>query len=143
VDFQAVSDKLQIHELLFRYARGVDTKDWALLAAVFTPEAVLDYTSVGGPAGSRDEVVAWLEQSLSPVAMTQHFITNIEVDLDGDRADVRAMFYNPMQLPGLPGMTACGGHYLHEVVRTPEGWKSERLVERSEWFVNRPTAAQH
>jgi hypothetical protein len=143
VDFQAVSDKLQIQELLFRYARGVDTKDWALLAAVFTPEAVLDYTSVGGPEGSRDEVVAWLERSLAPVPVTQHFITNIEIELDGDRADVRAMFYNPMQLPGMPEMTVCGGHYLHEVVRTPDGWKSERLVEMSEWFVNRPTGAQH
>jgi hypothetical protein len=24
------------------------------------------------------------------------------------------------------------------MVRTPEGWKSERLVEENQWFVNRP-----
>jgi 3-phenylpropionate/cinnamic acid dioxygenase small subunit len=139
VDIQVVSDKLQIQELLFRYARGVDTKDWALLSSVFTPDASLDYSSVNGPAGPRDEVVGWLEQSLTPVPVTQHFITNIEIDLDGDRAQVRAMFYNPMLLPGMAEMTSCGGTYHHEVVRTPDGWKSQRLVEKSEWFVNRPS----
>lgn len=131
-------DKLEITELLYRYARGVDSKDWALLTSVFTPDAFLDYTSVSGPAGPRDEVVAWLERSLTPVPMTQHFISNVEIDLDGDRAEARAMFYNPMQLPGMAELTFCGGNYLHDVVRTAEGWRSERLVEDNRWFANRP-----
>jgi 3-phenylpropionate/cinnamic acid dioxygenase small subunit len=138
VDLEAVSDKLEIKELLYRYAHGVDAKDWGLLSSVFTADAELDYSSVSGPVGTRDEVVTWLERSLTPVPMTQHFITNIEIDLDGDRAKVRAMFYNPMLLPGFSEMTYCGGNYLHDVVRTAEGWKSERLVEDNKWFVNRP-----
>jgi 3-phenylpropionate/cinnamic acid dioxygenase small subunit len=138
VNAQAASDKLEITELLYRYARGVDTKDWEALRSVFASDAILDYTSVDGPAASRDEVVAWLEQSLMPVPMTQHFITNVEIELDGDRATVRAMFYNPMQLPGMTGLTSCGGNYHHDVVRTPDGWKSVRLVEESLWFDNPP-----
>ncbi len=140
MDQRALSDKIEIKELLYRYSRGVDTKDWELLTSVFTPDAHLDYTSVSGPAGPRDAVVAWLERSLTPVPMTQHFITNVEIDLDGDRAKVRAMFYNPMLLPGFSDLTYCGGNYLHDVVRTAEGWKSERLVEDNRWFVNRPDA---
>ena len=142
MDLQAITDKLEIRELLFRYARGLDTQDWALLTSVFTPDAQLDYTSVDGPAGARDEVVAWLEQALTPVPMTQHFITNIEIDLRGDDASVRAMFYNPMQLPGITGLVYCGGNYHHHVVRTPEGWKSERLVEETKWSVN-PAQTPH
>ena len=46
------------------------------------------------------------------------------------------MFYNPMQLPGVEGMSFCGGYYHHDCVRTPEGWRSERLVEENQWFVN-------
>jgi len=138
VDVQEVADKLEIQELLFRYARAVDTKDWELLEAVFTPDAHLDYTSAGGPAAGRDEVVAWLARSLALLPVTQHYITNLEIELDGDRARVRAMFYNPMQLPGMTDMSACGGNYLHEVVRTPAGWRSERLVEQNNWFVNPP-----
>ncbi|MGZ4707137.1 MAG: nuclear transport factor 2 family protein [Acidimicrobiales bacterium] len=138
MDLQSVHDKIEIHELLARYARGVDSKDWELWKSVFTPDATLDYSSAGAAVGTRDEVAAWLEQGLSVVPMTQHFITNIEVDLDGDRAMVRAMFYNPMQLPGMADLSYCGGYYHHDLLRTPEGWKSVRLVEENVWFVNRP-----
>lgn len=143
VDLQALSDKMEIRELLFRYAHAVDSKDWALLSSVFTAEAYLDYSSVRGPAGPRDEVVAWLEEGLSRVPTTQHFITNVEIDLQGDRASVRAMFYNPMQLPGMADMSYCGGNYFHDVVRTVDGWKSERLVEDNKWFVNPPPGRHH
>jgi 3-phenylpropionate/cinnamic acid dioxygenase small subunit len=140
MDLQAVSDKLEIAELLARYARAVDTKDWDLWRSVFTPEAQVDYSSAGAAAGTRDEVAQWLEQALSAVPMTQHFISNVEIDLDGDRATVRAMFYNPMQLPGMADLSYCGGYYHHDVVRTAEGWKSESLVEENMWFAN-PLAA--
>ena len=139
VDLQSVHDKIEIHELLARYARGVDSKDWELWKAVFTPEATIDYSSAGAAVGSRDEVAVWLEQSLGQVPMTQHFITNIEVEVHGDRATARAMFFNPMLLPRMTAQSYCGGNYYHDLVRTPEGWKSERLVEENVWFVNHPT----
>jgi len=138
MDLQVVLDKIEIQELLYRYARAVDSKDWDLYRSVFTPDASLDYSSAGAAVGSRDEVAAWLEQGLSVVPMTQHYVTNIEIDLDGDRAEVRAMFYNPMQLPGMAELSFCGGSYHHGLVRTPDGWKSERLVEENLWFVNPP-----
>ena len=140
MDVQAVSDKIEIAELLARYARAVDTKDWALWKTVFTPDAHLDYTSATSSIGSRDEVAAWMERSLSAVPMTQHFISNVEIELDGDRAEVRAMFYNPMHLPGMAEMSYCGGYYHHDMVRTPDGWKSQKLVEENMWFVNPITA---
>ncbi len=138
MDAQAVQDKLEIHELLARYARGVDTKDWELWKSVFTLDALVDYSSAGAPVGPPHEIALWLEQALQVVPMTQHFISNIEVDVRGDKAKVRAMFYNPMRLPGMAAMSFCGGYYHHEMVRTEEGWKSERLVEENVWFVNGP-----
>jgi 3-phenylpropionate/cinnamic acid dioxygenase small subunit len=138
VDLQALEDKIEIGELLARYARGVDSKDWDLWRSVFTPDAYVDYSSAGAAAGPRDDVAAWLAQSLSNMPMTQHIITNVEIDLDGDRAKVRALFYNPMQLPGMVELSFCGGRYHHDLVRTPEGWRSERLVEENLWFVNPP-----
>ena len=131
VDAQALHDKLEIRELLARYARGVDTEDWELWKSVFTPDATLDYRSAGAPAGTRDELAAWLAAAMSTIPVKQHYITNVEIELDGDRAKVRAMFYNPMHLPGLDEMSFCGGYYHHDCVRTPEGWKSERLVEET------------
>ena len=131
MDVQAVHDKLEIHELLARYARGVDDKDWALYRSVFTADAHIDYTSAGAIAGSIDEVAEFLEQGFTVIPWSQHYITNVEIDLDGDSARVRAMFFNPMQLPGVEGSSSCGGFYHHDLVRTAEGWKSCRLVEES------------
>ena len=101
MDLQALHDKLEIQELLARYARGVDDRDWVLYRSVFTDDAFIDYTSAGAIAGSRDEVAGFLEQAFTAIEWSQHYITNIEIDLDGDAAHVRAMFYNPMQLPGM------------------------------------------
>lgn len=140
---QELQDKSEITDLIYRYATAVDTKDWGLLTSVFTEDAHLDYSSVGYPPGSRDEVLAVLCNAIGQVPLTQHFVTNIEIKLDGDRATVRAMFYNPMRLPGAAELTYCGGNYHHEVVRTADGWKSCRLTEESLWFSNHPDPAKN
>jgi Cu/Ag efflux pump CusA len=49
--------------------------------------------------------------------------------------------YNLMQLPGLSEMSSCGGYYHHELVRTPDGWRSRHLREENVWFVNSPAGA--
>jgi hypothetical protein len=137
-----VSDQSDIARLLYVYARAVDTKDWELYRSVFTDDAHIDYSSAGAVVGSRDEVVEWFATNFGVIVWSMHYITNIEVDidteLDGDVATVRAMFYNPMQLPGMTEMSTCGGYYHHEMVRTPGGWRSRSLREENVWFVNGP-----
>jgi ketosteroid isomerase-like protein len=138
VDVQAVADKLEIQELLAKYARGVDTHDWDLWRSVFTEDAVIDYSKSGAACGSRDEVAEFLRHAYDTIPWATHHITNVEIELDGDRASVRAMFLNPMQLPGVDGESSTGGYYTHEMVRTPDGWRSRHLVEHPMWFVNPP-----
>ncbi len=141
MDLQRISDELEIAALLTRYAAAVDTKDWNLYRSVFTDDARIDYSSAGAIAGTRDEVADWLARGFEAIPMTMHYITNIELDIDGDTAFVRAMFYNPMQLPGSAELSSCGGYYNHQLVRTPEGWRSSYLREDSVWFVNPPAVA--
>lgn len=140
MDLQRVADELEIAALLNRYARAVDAKDWDLYRSVFTDDAHIDYSSAGAAAGPRDEVAAWLERGFGAIPMSMHYITNVEIlALDGDSATVRAMFYNPMQLPGMTEMSYCGGYYHHELTRTADGWRSRSLREENVWFVNPPT----
>jgi ketosteroid isomerase-like protein len=134
----AVQDQLEIRALLARYARGVDTKDWELYRSVFTEDARIDYTSAGAIAGGRDEVVDWLSAGFATIPWSMHYITNVDADVAGDAATLRAMFYNPMQLPGMSGQSACGGYYHHELVRTADGWRSRSLREENIWFSNPP-----
>ncbi|MEB3061889.1 MULTISPECIES: nuclear transport factor 2 family protein [Mycolicibacter] len=132
-------DQLEISALLYRYARAVDGKDWALYRSVFTDDAVIDYTSAGAIRGSRDEVADWLATGFVAIPMSMHYITNIEIlSYTDDSATVRAMFYNPMQLPGMTEMSYCGGYYHHELVRTGDGWRSRNLREENVWFTNPP-----
>lgn len=134
-----MSEHADISALLYRYARAVDSKDWELYRSVFTEDAQIDYSSAGAIVGTRDEVVDWFAANFGVILWSMHYITNIEVlDTDGDAATVRAMFYNPMQLPGMAEMSACGGYYHHELVRTPDGWRSRSLREENLWFTNPP-----
>ncbi|MGE2730553.1 nuclear transport factor 2 family protein [Mycolicibacterium vaccae] len=139
-DATRLSDELQIRALLYRYARAVDTKDWELYRSVFTDDAHIDYSSAGIPPGSRDEIADLFQAAFGPIPWTMHYITNIEAEINGDTATVRAMFYNPMQLPGMAEQSSCGGYYFHDLVRTADGWRSRHLREDNVWFVNKPGA---
>ncbi len=133
-----MSDETDIAALLYRYARAVDIKAWDLYRSVFTDDATIDYSSAGAIAGTRDEVADWLSVGFAAIPMSMHYITNVEVlESDGDNARVRAMSYNPMQLPGMTELSSCGGYYP-ELIRTEGGWRSRSLREENIWFLNAP-----
>ena len=137
MDLRVLSDRVEIEDLLTRYAHAVDTRDWDLYRSVFTPDALIDYTSSGGPAGDLDKTVAFLKVALDHFEMTQHLISNVDARLGDDTAEVTAVFNNPMRLPG-GTVWFTGGRYHHDLVRTEDGWRSHRLVEESLWFDRSP-----
>ncbi len=129
---QELADRLEIDDLLTRYATGVDRKQWDLWESCFTEDAYIDYTAFGGTSGSVKEVRAWLEKTLAGFPMTQHLVANREVCIEGDTATARSMFFNPMGVPNGDGphkLFLCGGYYLDKLVRTPAGWRIRERVE--------------
>jgi hypothetical protein len=61
----AIVDRLAIQDLLVRYCKAIDTKDWALLDTCFADDAHVDYSSnPGGKVGPYREVRGWLAQVL-------------------------------------------------------------------------------
>ncbi len=137
MDIGAVSDRLEINDLLTRYATAVDRRDWDLYRSVFTPDAHIDYTSAGGRAGSVDEITKWLEETLAVFKATQHMVANPAIELDENTATVTAMFFNPIEMPDGSVFTT-GGWYHHRLVRTSDGWRSRALREESSWFQGLP-----
>ncbi len=137
MDQQALADRIAVEDLLTRYAKAVDRRDWEQYRSIFTADAEIDYTSAGGIAGTIDEIVAFLSTSLEMFEMTQHLVSNIDLEVNGDSATVTAMFNNPMRLPG--GDTwFTGGWYHHDLVRTADGWRSRRLREETAWLDRTP-----
>jgi 3-phenylpropionate/cinnamic acid dioxygenase small subunit len=123
-------DTVQIQQLLARYSRTLDTRDWELYRSLFTDDAFIDYAASGGTTGRRDQVVEWLRKTLGTIDWSgMHYITNVEAEVSGDSAQVRAAVFNPMQFAGVTGWTYFGGYYHHDMVRTPEGWRSRNLRE--------------
>ena len=136
MDLQELSDRAEIHAALVRYTRAIDTGEWDRLDTVFTPDAQIDYTSTGGIAGGYDKVKPWLAEMLPMFPRRMHTLGQLDITLDGDTATVAAYFHNPMGLPqdeGPDHLVEFGGIYHHEFVRTPEGWRSRRLVEELVW----------
>ena len=133
---EEIADRIEIDDLLTRYATAVDTKDWDLYRTVFTDDAVIDYTSAGGIRGSLGEVVEWLSHALKLFPMTQHLITNRHVVLEGDTATGRSYYYNPLGRPdGTGGMQLLffGGYYNDRFRRTADGWRIAERVEETAW----------
>lgn len=128
-----ISDRIEIDDLLTRYATGVDRRDWDLWESCFTPDARIDYSAFGGIAGDVKQVRAWLEKTMAMFPMSQHMVINREVHIEGDTARCRSGFYNPMTWPTREGepprLSIDGGYYCDVLVRTSDGWRIRERVE--------------
>ena len=137
MDTQQISDRLEILDVLTRYTRAIDTGDWERLDTVFTPDAQIDYTESGGIAAAYAEVKPWLAEVLPAFfPKRMHTLGQVAIDLDGDEARVSAYFHNPMPMDDGAGGTKVveyGGIYHHQMVRTPDGWRSRELHEEIVW----------
>lgn len=128
-----MSDQLEITALLHRYVRAVDGKDWHLYRTVFTSDAHLDYTAAGFIAGGLDEVTDYLRQTLAAQPPSMHYVTNVESDIDGDAAQVQAMWFDAVRTPDASGARFFGGRWHHHLVRDRSGWRSRRLRLEVVW----------
>jgi 3-phenylpropionate/cinnamic acid dioxygenase small subunit len=143
LSLQEISDRLEIQELLVRYSHAVDTRDWNLLEKVFTPDATIDYTAFGGPRGDFASTRVFLESSMPHFSSSQHLITNIVLEFDGDEAYGRTACFNPLVIDREDASQAhvffCGLWYRDRLVRTEQGWRiADRCQERSYMFNTPP-----
>jgi SnoaL-like domain len=137
-----ISDRLEIQELLIRYSHAVDTRDWDAFERVFTDDAVIDYTEMGGPRGGVKETRAFLESVMPTFASYQHMLGNTVLEFDGDRARARTICYNPMVLDRGEGenhVFLCGLWYRDLLVSTPEGWRIKDRYEERSYIYNMPS----
>jgi ketosteroid isomerase-like protein len=137
----STADRLAIQDLIARYAVIVDSRDFDALDAVFTPDARIDFTAFGGPAGSPPEIRKFLADSLGIFKRTQHLMGLPLITIDGDRATARTPCTNPMVLDdaGSTKVWLIGLWYDDELVRTPDGWRfASRRQERCYSVVGLP-----
>lgn len=73
----------QVAELLYAYARANDRLDEALLRSCFWPESTHRH---GGFDGTSTAFIDFALKIVQPLKYTAHHISNVSVEVDGDRA---------------------------------------------------------
>ncbi len=132
--------KTRITDVLTRYCRGIDRCDLAILTGVFWPEADCDYGS--GPQNA----IAWSTATvtgLKGMLRTQHAISNILIDLNGERAkaETYCQAYHEFDSPeGLREMVV-GGRYLDRLEARLGVWRIARRVYVMDWNRNGPSTS--
>lgn len=129
---QQTSDLLEIQQLIYRYARLIDTRDFAALGTVFAPGAEVHYNVFGGVKQTWPEIQGFLRMGLSLHRVTQHQMSNPLVELDGDRATACTygnLVHVQELLDGKPSYVVQHAIYHDALARGAEGWRitSRRL----------------
>ena len=137
-DELSVEARIDIDDLLTRYATAIDGRDWGLLDTVFSPDAHLDYRSAGGVAGRYPKVREWLVSVLPVFDVMQHHVLNRVVRIhEGDvRATSNFFNVNVLQVQGAPWIFKVGGRYHDKVVLSNREWRIAERIEDTLWWEN-------
>lgn len=137
---QELSDRCEIQDILAQYCHAIDTQNFCALDDIFTKDAIIDYSAVGGSKGGLEDTKAYLAKALSEFSGMQHMLGLPQIKIQGDKADVRTICFNPMVLnqDGQPHVFFVGIWYVDKWVRTPGGWRIKHRAEELSYFHNFP-----
>ncbi len=140
-----MSDRFEIQDLITEYADAIDQTDIDRLDNIFTADAFIDYSAMGGEVGGLEKIKGFLNDALPLFENTQHMISNFQIKIEGDNATGRIMCFNPMEFKGdasaqasKPPVFFLGLWYVDEYRRTDEGWRISKRVEEKSYQVNAP-----
>lgn len=135
----------QLHEVLCRYARLCDERDWSLIGDVFSEDARAEYG--GWPLRDCAAILSMLRKHLGGCGPTQHLLGNLQVEMTNgqvhSRISVRAAHRGSAQLR--PLYYEAIGEYHDQWELTPAGWRISfrqmcMLMETGSRAVLRPAA---
>ncbi|MEM7139198.1 MAG: nuclear transport factor 2 family protein [Myxococcota bacterium] len=127
--------KQEIAELHYKYAKGVDQQDWATFRSVFHDHVVFDYSRWG--MGERtelsgDDFTSLVQHLFSTQGLvTQHYMTNILIDVDGDSANGGVYVFARHKIG--EQVMSLNAKYECEYVKAAEAWKIATITMIPRW----------
>ena len=85
-----IADRLAIQEILYRYSHCIDRGRWEELPALFTEDCCLDLSQVLGRYEGSAGIRQFTETLRSVGIFMRHFVSNIVVEGDSERAHASA-----------------------------------------------------
>lgn len=126
-EFDALRDRIDIETALRNYAYGLDERRWEAWDRAFTPDAVIDFTLMGGKRESPAEMRARLSKPDPAWLFAQHPLVNTIVEIDGDEATAYSDYLVETGRRGSEEgeivRVSGGGSYVDTLRRTEDGWR--------------------
>lgn len=135
---QAMLDRTEVADVLYRYASTIDRKDYAGLRAVFVDDARGRYGERPWVEGA-DALVAWIAEQGEDKAWQHHLLTVYHVDVEGDAA--RALTYHTSHQARTAEPSRVRqivARYDDELRRTADGWRIASKEMEVLWREDRP-----
>ena len=130
---QELADRQAIADLVSRLGAWLDDKRFDEAASVLTEDVTV--ATPGGTAEGIERVVAQARRNHEGYE-TQHVITNVLVDIDGDRAAARANL--TVTFASASSHFTMGERYRFAAARTPAGWRLSRIEVAPIWRTGSP-----
>ncbi|MDB5393040.1 MAG: gamma-hexachlorocyclohexane dehydrochlorinase [Rhodospirillales bacterium] len=132
---QALSESREvIRECLYRYCRGIDRADAAVLRSAYWPDAIDDHVLFNGNAY---DFIDWCVPLLAQVEHSQHMLGNILIEIDGDEARAETYYHayeRRRRASGYPYEMFVGGRYLDRFERRDGEWRIIHRLVMWDWF---------
>jgi len=120
-----LEDLEEIRALKLAWGRHLDSKNYEGMASLFHEDG--EFIAPLGTGKGPTEILAQLNKRLAPISAGYHYYCNTEISLDGDRADMRVMFfYVQPDSVGWP-KAWIAGHYDEKVRRDDGRWLYEEV----------------
>jgi SnoaL-like domain len=138
---QWLIDRASISDLLFHFARALDSKDFEAYTALYASDGVLELPDPR--SGSyftlrQAELAEALPRSLGRYTATHHLSCNHQIEISGDRATSRS-YLQAVHVGSEPRQHwSAGGWYDCEYRREQGNWRFTRVRLTAVWLDGEP-----
>jgi ketosteroid isomerase-like protein len=139
-DTQALRDRIEIEDAIYRYASCIDRRDLEGIRATLADDLVAQYGN-SDPISGGDTVADWIDEMTKDCLWQHHFLNVYHVDVDGDRADA-LVYHTSHQLYRADPDTVhvLVARYHNDLRREGDGWRISKLLMEILWAERRKDA---
>lgn len=135
---EQAADREAIKDCLWRYTRGIDRVDEAMLRSAYWPDATDDHGGLyTGPAS---EFIDQAMRNMPSAGDTVHIVSNILIRIDGATAKVESYVYAIQCMPGETGTrdVLTAARYLDRFEKRHDEWRIAERTVAVDWFREYP-----
>lgn len=138
---ERVIDQQEIRDVVYRYCRGIDRRDYGLVRSCYHPDAIDDH---GDFRGGVEDFIAYVQRGLPRFERTMHFIGNVLAEPDGDQARTESYIvaYHHLRQSRTKAERdyTVGLRYVDDFERRDDEWRIAARVCVFEWSRIDPVA---